>query len=360
MKDIKVLVYPKDKNPYQELLYRNMPESIKVTYLINPTKSHILGVLLLPFLVVMYRLRGYRIFHLHWVYTFQFTVTNKFFYTFPFKIFFIVYLFIFLVVCRLFFRKFIWTAHDIHPHGDQFFNNDLVVKILTSCTHKIIVHSKYSKQELINLGVNREKIAVIPIGNYQSVYENSITRDSALEKLHIPQSSFVFGFFGRVEIYKGVIELIQSFNCITNKNAYLVIAGPCDNPMLKKTIEELASKNTHIQLYLKRIPDKELQIYINSMDITVFPFRKITTSSSVILSLSFGKAVIVPRVGEMNEIPEKCAYHINHGDFEQLKKIMNSVLDSKQDVLEKGRNSFEYASKLDWKTIAYDTSKLYN
>ncbi|MFA6570507.1 MAG: hypothetical protein WCT77_04645, partial [Bacteroidota bacterium] len=65
----KVLVYPKDPNPYQELLYSQLRSRCEIKYLENPTDSPIIGLIMLYLQSLYYRIKGYTIFHLHWYYT---------------------------------------------------------------------------------------------------------------------------------------------------------------------------------------------------------------------------------------------------------------------------------------------------
>ena len=76
---MKILVYPKDPNPYQELLYSELRSKIEVKYLENPTQSHTVGLFLLFLQVLGYRIKGFTIFHLHWVYPFRSPLKNLLF-----------------------------------------------------------------------------------------------------------------------------------------------------------------------------------------------------------------------------------------------------------------------------------------
>ena len=68
---MKILAYPRDPNPYQELLYRKIINNVVIKYLEPPLNSNILGIILFPFQLVFNRILGYNIFHLHWTYNFK-------------------------------------------------------------------------------------------------------------------------------------------------------------------------------------------------------------------------------------------------------------------------------------------------
>lgn len=68
---MKVLAFPRDQNPYQELLYAEAAAlGAKITYLGKVTPLGSLNLLLLPLELVMRKMGGARIVHLHWVWAF--------------------------------------------------------------------------------------------------------------------------------------------------------------------------------------------------------------------------------------------------------------------------------------------------
>jgi glycosyltransferase involved in cell wall biosynthesis len=53
---------------------------------------------------------------------------------------------------------------------------------------------------------------------------------------------------------------------------------------------------------LRFIPDEQVPAYIGAADILVLPFDSILNSGSVLLALSFNRAVLAPRLGALPEI----------------------------------------------------------
>ena len=50
------------------------------------------------------------------------------------------------------------------------------------------------------------------------------------------------------------------------------------------------------------LDDMELQVFFRAADIAVYPYRKVLTSGSLLLALSFGVPVVVPDVGMTREV----------------------------------------------------------
>jgi len=68
---MRLLVFPRDPNPYQTLLYTEMQRlGVRVTYIGELIPSNTLSLLLLPLEVAARRIAGARVVHLHWVFAF--------------------------------------------------------------------------------------------------------------------------------------------------------------------------------------------------------------------------------------------------------------------------------------------------
>ena len=76
---MKLLVFPRDPNPYQGLLYGEMQRlGVHVSYIGGLTPSRTLNLLLLPLELAARRMSGARVIHLHWVFAFGFPGGRRF------------------------------------------------------------------------------------------------------------------------------------------------------------------------------------------------------------------------------------------------------------------------------------------
>ena len=97
--------------------------------------------------------------------------------------------------------------------------------------------------------------------------------------------------------YKGVTELLSAFAALPDADARLVIAGKALDDAYAARVTALAAADDRVRLDLGFVPDDELQVYLRAADVVATPFLEIFTSGSVLLAMSFGKAVIAPRRG---------------------------------------------------------------
>lgn len=357
---MKILVFPKDVNPYQDLLYSDITDSnITVTYLKLLTSSHTLGLLSLPFQIIMYRLKGYNIFHLHWLYTFQLTQTSKFFHNIFFKTFFSLYLLCFIAEIKFTGYKLVWTIHDITPHERLFIDDLFVTKIISSMADICIVHTNHIARQLLKLKISHKKIKVIPHGSYTIQYKNNIERAQARSKVGLKDNDFTYLFLGQIREYKGIPELLKSFKKIIKLKSFtkLVIAGKCSDGTLKNLLDQAKiDMQDKLYLQLSNIPDDDIQIYMNAADVVVFPFRRVTTSGSLLLALSFGKPVIYPKEF-FTELPDNIGY--GYENVDDLPKIMENAIHDTT-LTQKGVNAKLYADQFSWPEIAHATLAVYN
>jgi glycosyltransferase involved in cell wall biosynthesis len=50
------------------------------------------------------------------------------------------------------------------------------------------------------------------------------------------------------------------------------------------------------------VPSENLQLYLNACDVVVLPYREDLTSGAAMLALSFGRPVVAPRMGTLEEL----------------------------------------------------------
>lgn len=362
---MKILVYPKDDNPYQELLYGKLRQKKNIFFTYLETEflnSHTLGLILLPSRLIKYRLKHYDIFHLHWTFAIGLPTKSKLFLNFLTRAFFLIYFMAFLKLIKLLNFKLIWTVHNVMPIENEFINSVWARRFLSILCDAKIVHSESSIEEMQKLGINTKNTYINPIGSYVGIYKNSITEESARKYFKFNKKDFIFLFFGRIEPYKGVEDLLETFKQLIKKrkNVRLLIAGKCNNKDIKKKLHNYKKElKENVKIYAEFIENDEIQYYFNCADVAVFPFKIITTSSTVILALSFGKPIICPETGNLKELPDNLGFFYKLGNKKGLLNCMESAILNKEKLKKMGKNSFDYANSLSWDKIAEKTYDIY-
>lgn len=351
---MKILASPKGReNPYQELLYTAMrAQGDTVRYLAIPTRSATVNMATFLPQLIFWRLCGYNVFHLHWANAFS--LQAKIWRKKPLDTF-VYWHYVFLLKAITFLGyKLVWTAHNALPHEQAFIDDIAARKKLIAAADLIIAHSPSTIEALKKFGAEPRTFVIIPHGSYIDVYPNTITPQAARENLQLKQDEFVYLYIGQVREYKGVENLLHAYNDLHNANSKLVIAGKCHDSELKKKLAEL-SRSENIIWHDNYIEDKNLQIYFAAADVVVLPYKKITTSGSALLALSFGKAVIVPCLGDLAQLPDSIAYKYSPEDNHGLANAMKQAADHRADLHRKSEAALRYAKEFNWSHIAKQT-----
>jgi glycosyltransferase involved in cell wall biosynthesis len=355
---MKLLVLPRASgNPYQRLLYTNTAMGrVQVSYFDPPTGYWALFAAPLTILRLLgARLTGVRLVHIHWLYFLELPDYGMLFRWVSF-----VQTIAVLKSMSLLGLRIIWTAHNVLPHEGRNTYGLRITKYLAKTASTIIVHSQQANLELAEFGVTTaRKTVVIPHGNYDGVYPESLTCTQARTKLGIESNDTAILFFGLIRKYKGVGDLLQAFEQLQRPDVRLIIAGECQDAGLAKTIAKAARKNKHILFINKPIPEENVAEYFAAADISCMPFKNITTSGSAILAATFGKPLVAPLLGAIKDVPSEVGALYNPEEPEALLHALKKVLRSKKNRTAMSKASRAYADTLSWDAIARKTYSVY-
>jgi beta-1,4-mannosyltransferase len=204
------------------------------------------------------------------------------------------------IVCLLKLKgsKLVWTVHNTSPHDalyprlSQWFMGWFIRRcngfIFMSEANKSSFYQRYQPPENI-------RYAIIPHGHYRSCYPPEITRTTAKQLLALDVDKKILLFVGMIKPYKNIPGLMQAFNDAKLGDYQLVIAGAPESDALRAELEALKDANT--RLFLRFIPDSELNLYMSAADVVILPYKAILNSGALLLALSYNRPVIAPHMG---------------------------------------------------------------
>lgn len=259
--------------------------------------------------------------------------------------------------------KVVWTVHEwknkLKPKDNI---TPFQARVIGYFFHAFITHCETTKQEIIQAFSlkNTSKVVVIPHGNYVDWYENKVSKEEAREKLGIGLNKNVFALFGNIYKYKGVLEALDSFLKLPPAQTFLIIAGKVENQELEAEIKAKIAGCENILFIPQRIPDDEVQIYLNAADWVVFPYKVFTTSGVAILAMSFSCACIAPKVGFFQDVLDESGTILyDSSDEEGLWQAMESALVKSHAVESMGKHNFQLVEKWSWDYVTDETIKAY-
>lgn len=197
--------------------------------------------------------------------------------------------------CRL-----VWTPHNLQPHDLPYASlHRKVRRFFASQVQWIRIFSGRSLEAAVQeFRQPREKFRIVPEGSYSSYYPKSGKSMEELRlELGIAAEEKVLLYLGLIKPYKGVLELVESFQRMKPANTSLLICGKAMNREYFEKVRMAAGGNSSIRLQEGFIPENELPAFYELASAVILPFRKIENSGSVIMAMGYGKAIIAPAMG---------------------------------------------------------------
>ena len=251
-----------------------------------------------------------------------------------------------------------WTVHNLLSHEKQHLwmdrlNNWLVARFVTGA----FVHGK-SAIPLVSraLSLPEQRIHCSFHGSYAGVMLPPAADGADPEAL--PGCNFLY--FGLVRPYKGVIDLLRQYAALPLAGR-LTIAGDPQGVGVRQAVEAAAARDSRIDLRLGYLEDGELARLIHAANVVVLPFHEVFTSGSLVMAITMGKPVILPRVGLLPEyVDEDCAFFYTPGEDDGLAAALCRAADCDRAVLRRmGRAAAQRAQGLDWELIAEGIARVY-
>lgn len=268
-----------------------------------------------------------------------------------------------LAVLKLSGIKLVRTVHNLISHEPVNRNLELFFhrKACNFYDH-FIIHCQTVKDNLTSTYQipthRRAQITTIPHGNYLNTY-SSITKSPDLrDKLGLSPNKTLLLYFGNIRPYKQVPLLIKTFRKLNDPETHLLIAGNPKTRTLKKELLKYCHGDTNIHTRLEFIPDEDVSDYFEAADAVVFPFAEIFTSGSVLLAMSFAKAVVAPSLGCLRDtLDNEGSIRYNPNEQDSLLKALQNL--SNRDLQKMGEHNLRIAEKLNWEKIAERTRNVY-
>ncbi|NOZ05900.1 MAG: glycosyltransferase [Chloroflexi bacterium] len=200
-----------------------------------------------------------------------------------------------LLAARMFGIKLVYTVHNLAQHERRYpLLNALANRLVFRLAGAVHVHDETARQEVVRRFGHRSATYVAPHGHYATWYPNHIGREEARQQLGLPADAFVYLFLGLIRPYKGLETLLEAFGDLHEEKVRLVIAGHIAEPAYLETLTRQARRDPRILLRPGYVPDDEVQVFCNAADVSVLPYRDVTTSGAAWLAFSFSLPIVAP------------------------------------------------------------------
>lgn len=233
----------------------------------------------------------------------------------------------------------IWTIHNRVPHKIRNLETFHVARHnLCRLANLIHVHADHAKAHLIDTyRAPSKKIWVNPHPSYLGAYEpEDVTLNRVMPRLNA-RSFLLFGMFRDIEVLQDVVNAAQKLS-LKNRGFHLRMYGRAFKDQM--SILNALADNPNADIRTVRVPDREVpEIFANSQ-VFLAPNRKVFTSGSVMLALTFGLPVIGPNIRQLRETTPLACHKLLYDPASPhgLEESMNMLIDMKDDELESYRH----------------------
>ncbi len=217
------------------------------------------------------------------------------------------------------FKKVDRRIKNIYFHIDQFFC-DILLQIFCCKSRKIlwlhdpILHSGAPKKEYISRFLCKiflfpfiDKYIISADSLLKGLNKNLVKKSSVI---YLPQmysmefpevkknnmTKYDFIFFGRLEEYKGLDLLIETFNKRSDRKLLIVGRGTKESEIENKIIGK-----ANIEFINSYLDNKELAKMISMSKCVILPYKNATGSQTIAIANYYGKIVLASKVGCFNE-----------------------------------------------------------
>ena len=260
--------------------------------------------------------------------------------------------------------RLVLTIHNIYPHNmssERKKAYNARFRKASSLFDDFIVHTKISKEDVFReFGLRAEKVHVCCHGVFEPKGVTISLEYRKDGKLHILQ-------FGGQSFYKGtdlLVDAVCGLDDERKKRIETHIVGGISQSFL----DELKKKDVDSVIAWKAyfLSDEELYQEINAADLIVLPYRAISQSGVLLLSIFFGKLIICSDLpsfmetmrGEEGNSLDNDMFFKNE-DAESLRELIVRYIDGKVDE-EAVRKRVNHIKSLNsWQSAAKATIKVY-
>jgi glycosyltransferase involved in cell wall biosynthesis len=262
--------------------------------------------------------------------------------------------------------KLVYTAHDPLPlKGTTPHPFFAIRRNLLKHADAILVHSEKGQQQLIQIGLNPDKIHRIHLGPTLMTDMEPVNQEVAQHELGLPDNSLTLLFFGFIKPYKGLDVLLKSMPAIQAgyPESCLIVAGKLTEPFSRyeKLVKSLPSR-PFIHWNLEFIPSNRIPLYFCAADVVVTPYHQGSSSSVIDLAHYFGKPVVTTNVGGLPEQirPEYGDLLVPPDSPDLLAEAVLHVLDKRREHPDAQQLSAHGLIQSKWSSVAARHGELYD
>jgi glycosyltransferase involved in cell wall biosynthesis len=207
--------------------------------------------------------------------------------------------------CRVFFREWWLTVHNLLPHEEETWVNRIAFGIAYRLADRLFVHTMLTANALSrDFGIDPGRVRIFEHGIDRFIESDAGSKARIRRQFDLPEFRTLILLFGNISPYKGVDLLMEAVErAALPADAFVLIAGRSASADYKGELNSrLASMRRAGQIAWRDqfIADENIPDLLAAADCMVLPYRKIDQSGVIFAAKSAGLPIIASDVGAFN------------------------------------------------------------
>jgi glycosyltransferase involved in cell wall biosynthesis len=213
---------------------------------------------------------------------------------------------VFLLLLKTGGTRIVYTLHNLRPHATRYARIEGWVRrrFVRRIADLVLTNFEGSRADLAAVYGRTRRVVCVPHPTYRGFYADMVSRAEARARLGIATEAFVYLCFGGIARYKGIEAAMGAFAREGRPMDRLVVAGtPLDDAYVA-SLRARAAADGRVRLDARHVPDDEVQVFFRAADCLVAAYPRIYCSGSLMLAMTFGLPVVMPRMAMVAEVAE--------------------------------------------------------
>ena len=194
----------------------------------------------------------------------------------------------------------VWSIHDTLPHDCRFPDVEVGLRRrLAALARGIhVLHESTVEAVRPHYPLDPAKVFTVEHPLYTGAYPDYVTRAAARGALDLPSEAVMLLAFGAIRPYKGFDRLVQLLPRIrreSGREVRVMIAGRALATDDTRGLRHLVRATPGASMTEDGPPEEAVPQLFRAADVVVLPYREFLNSGVLLLGLTFGVPVVVPR-----------------------------------------------------------------
>lgn len=242
-----------------------------------------------------------------------------------------------------------WEGHNLPSRPERY-------RAVWQRCHRIVVLTEALRSDLIHIGIEANKILVVPDGVDLAAFNQSPSSTPDRADLGLPDDKKIILYSGHLYPWKGVDVLAQAANYLSD-DSLVVFVGGVDTDVAR--FKKQYGDQQRIKI-IGHVPPTKIPAYLHAADVLVAPnsaqndaSRLYTSPLKLFEYMASGRPIIASNIPSLREIlTPDMAELVESDDPEALARAIIAVLADPARSAQRVAQAYQHVQKYSWQRRA--------